>query len=55
MPAAFGEILANAERMGCVTKPPVEPTPWSRAFLVADPEGRRIEFTYDDRAVYWQE
>ena len=51
----FGEILANAERMGCVTKQPVEPTPWSRAFLVADPEGRRIEFTYDDRAVYWQE
>jgi catechol 2,3-dioxygenase-like lactoylglutathione lyase family enzyme len=53
--AGFDAVLARARRMGVLVKEPVEPTPWSRAFLVRDPDGRRIECTYDDRSVYWRE
>jgi catechol 2,3-dioxygenase-like lactoylglutathione lyase family enzyme len=53
--AGFEETLARARRMGVIQREPVDPTPWSRALLVRDPDGRRIEITYDDRSVYWQE
>jgi catechol 2,3-dioxygenase-like lactoylglutathione lyase family enzyme len=53
--AGFGEVLERAQRMRVMTKPPVDHTPWSKGFYVQDPEGRRIEITYDDRGVYWQE
>ena len=53
--AGFAETLERARRMGALQREPVEPTPWSRGFLVRDPDGRRIEITYDDRGVYWQE
>lgn len=53
--AGFADVLERARRLGAVQREPVEPTPWSRAFLVRDPDGRRIEFTYDDRGVYWEE
>ncbi|MGH3103849.1 MAG: VOC family protein [Gaiellaceae bacterium] len=53
--AGFEAALEQARLMGAVAREPVEPTPWSRAFLVQDPDGRRIEITYDDRGVYWRE
>ncbi len=53
--AGFEDVLARAERLGALTRPPVGHTPWSRGFYVRDPDGRRLEFTYDDHAVYWQE
>ena len=53
--AGFEETLARAREMDVVTREPVAPTAWSRAFLVRDPDGRRIEVTYDDRGIYWLE
>jgi catechol 2,3-dioxygenase-like lactoylglutathione lyase family enzyme len=53
--AGFGEVLENAERLGCLSRAPVEHTPWSKGFLVHDPDGRRLEFVYDDQAVFWSE
>lgn len=51
----FDEVYERAQRLDAVMREPVEPTPWSRAFLVRDPDGRRLEFTYDDHGVFWQE
>ncbi len=53
--AGFEQTLERARRLGALRREPVDPTPWSRAFLVRDPDGRRIEITYDDRSVYWRE
>jgi catechol 2,3-dioxygenase-like lactoylglutathione lyase family enzyme len=53
--AGFEETLGRARALGVVTREPVAPTAWSRAFLVRDPDGRRIEITYDDRGIYWLE
>jgi catechol 2,3-dioxygenase-like lactoylglutathione lyase family enzyme len=53
--AGFEETLVRARAMGVVTRDPVSPTAWSRAFLVRDPDGRRIEVTYDNRGIYWLE
>lgn len=53
--AGFHAALERARRLGALQREPVDPTPWSRAFLVRDPDGRRIEVTYDDRSVYWRE
>lgn len=53
--AGFEDVLARAERLGCLTRPPVEHTTWSKGFLVRDPDGRRIEFVHDDHGVYWKE
>jgi catechol 2,3-dioxygenase-like lactoylglutathione lyase family enzyme len=51
----FDRALERARSMGVLVREPVEPTPWSRGFLVRDPDGRRIELTYDDHGVFWQE
>ena len=51
----FEETLRRAEAMGLPVRGPVEHTAWSRGFYVDDPDGRRVEITYDDRGVYWQE
>jgi hypothetical protein len=53
--AGFADVYDRAKRLGALAREPVEPTPWSRAFLVRDPDGRRLEFTYDDHGVFWQE
>jgi catechol 2,3-dioxygenase-like lactoylglutathione lyase family enzyme len=53
--AGFEAALERARALGALQREPVDPTPWSRAFLVRDPDGRRIEITYDDRGVYWYE
>ncbi len=51
----FEDSLQRAESMGLNVRGPVEHTPWSKGFYVDDPDGRRVEITYDDRAVYWRE
>lgn len=53
--AGFAAAYERAKALGVVRKEPVDPTPWSKAFVVADPDGRRIELTYDDLGVYWRE
>ncbi len=53
--AGFDAVLARAERLGALTRPPGEHTPWSRGFLVRDPDGRRLEFLHEDHGVYWGE
>jgi catechol 2,3-dioxygenase-like lactoylglutathione lyase family enzyme len=52
--AGYGETLANARRLGALRRDPVDHTKWSRGFVVDDPDGRRIEITYEDRAVFWR-
>jgi catechol-2,3-dioxygenase len=49
------ESLRQAKSMGLAVRGPVEHTRWSRGFYVEDPDGRRVEITYDDLAVYWHE
>jgi catechol 2,3-dioxygenase-like lactoylglutathione lyase family enzyme len=53
--AGFEDVLARARRMDVLAREPVEPTPWSKTFLVYDPDGRRLEFTHDDHGVFWRE
>jgi catechol 2,3-dioxygenase-like lactoylglutathione lyase family enzyme len=53
--AGFAACYERAKALGALQKETVEPTPWSKAFLVRDPDGRRIELTYDDLGVYWRE
>jgi hypothetical protein len=38
-----------------VLREPVAHTSWSKGFYVQDPDGRRIEITYDNRGIYWLE
>jgi catechol-2,3-dioxygenase len=51
----FDESLRCAREMGLEVRGPVEHTAWSKGFYVTDPDGRRVEVTYDDRGVYWRE
>ena len=51
----FAAALARARALDALTAEPVQHTPWSRGFVVRDPDGRRIEISHDDRGVYWQE
>jgi catechol 2,3-dioxygenase-like lactoylglutathione lyase family enzyme len=47
----FEETLQRAESMGLPVRGPLEHTPWSKGFYLEDPDRRRVEITYDDRAV----
>jgi catechol 2,3-dioxygenase-like lactoylglutathione lyase family enzyme len=51
----FADVLERARRLGCQIRGPLEHTPSSRGFYLSDPDGRRLEFTHDDRGVYWRE
>ena len=51
----FSEVLERAQRLGCEVRGPLEHTPSSRGFYLSDPDGRRLEFTHEDRGVYWRE
>lgn len=51
----FDESLRRAREMGLEVRGPLEHTAWSKGFYVTDPDGRRVEVTYDNRGVYWQE
>ena len=53
--AGFEQVLEQAQRMGVLSRDPVTHTPWSRGFLVHDPDGRRLEFIHNDPSVYWQD
>jgi catechol 2,3-dioxygenase-like lactoylglutathione lyase family enzyme len=50
----YAATLAIARRLGVLRRDPVDHTKWSRGFVVHDPDGRRIEITYEDRAVFWR-
>ena len=52
--AGFDDVLARATRLNALQRGPVQHTAWSRGFYVQDPDGRRLEFTCDDHAVYWR-
>ena len=51
----FDEALRRAREMRLEVRGPVEHTAWSKGFYVADPDGRRVEVTFDDRSVFWRE
>jgi len=51
----FDEVLERARRLGCEIRGPVQHSASSRGFYLNDPDGRRLEFTHDDRGVYWRE
>jgi len=53
--AEFDRALDRARKLDAVAREPVEHTPWSRGFLVTDPDGRRIEIIHDDHSVFWRE
>jgi catechol 2,3-dioxygenase-like lactoylglutathione lyase family enzyme len=52
--AGYAATLANARHLGVLQGDPVDHTAWSRGFVLHDPDGRRIEITYEDRAVFWR-
>jgi catechol 2,3-dioxygenase-like lactoylglutathione lyase family enzyme len=51
----FADVLERARRLRCQIRGPLDHTPSSRGFYLSDPDGRRLEFTHDDRGVYWRE
>jgi len=51
----FDEALERARAMDAVVREPIGHSPWSKGFYVRDPDGRRIEITYDNRGIYWLE
>jgi len=51
----FADVLERARRLGCEVRGPVEHGPASRGFYLSDPDGRRLEFTHEDRGVFWRE
>jgi len=52
--AGFADVLARARRLGCEIRGPIEHTAASRGFYLRDPDGRRLEFTYNDPGVFWR-
>ena len=53
--AGFAECHARAKALGVLEREPVSHSAASKGFLVRDPDGRRIELSYDDLGVYWRE
>jgi catechol 2,3-dioxygenase-like lactoylglutathione lyase family enzyme len=53
--AGFAECYERAKALGALDREPVSHSPSSKGFRVRDPDGRRIELTYDDLGVYWRE
>ena len=51
----FEDVLDRARHLGCEIRGPVEHTRSSRGFYLSDPDGRRLEFTYDDPGIHWRE
>ena len=50
----FGDVLERARRLGCEIRGPLEHGSSSRGFYLSDPDGRRLEFTHEDRGVFWR-
>jgi catechol 2,3-dioxygenase-like lactoylglutathione lyase family enzyme len=53
--SGFAECYERAKALGALDSEPVSHSPSSKGFVVRDPDGRRIELTYDDLGVYWRE
>lgn len=53
--AGFDACYERAQALDVVQRGPMSHTPWSKGFVVRDPDGRRIELTHDDLGVYWRE
>lgn len=53
--AGFAECYERAKALGALDREPVSHSDSSRGFVVKDPDGRRIELTYDDLGAYWRE
>jgi catechol 2,3-dioxygenase-like lactoylglutathione lyase family enzyme len=51
----FDEVLTRAHQMDVSVRGPFDHTPHSRGFYLRDPDGRRVEITYDDLGVFWEE
>jgi catechol 2,3-dioxygenase-like lactoylglutathione lyase family enzyme len=51
----FEDVLARARRLRIQVRGPLDHTPHSRGFYVADPDGRRVEIIHEDRGVFWSE
>jgi catechol 2,3-dioxygenase-like lactoylglutathione lyase family enzyme len=51
----FDDVFDRANRLGCEIRGPIAHTSFSRGFYLNDPDGRRLEFIYDDPGVYWRE
>jgi len=53
--AGFDEVSERAQRLGAVERGPVEHNAWSRGLYLRDPDGRRLEITYNDHGAFWRE
>jgi catechol 2,3-dioxygenase-like lactoylglutathione lyase family enzyme len=53
--SGFDDVLKRARGLGCDIRGPVAHSPGSRGLYLSDPDGRRLEFTYEDRGLYWRE
>jgi len=51
----FSDVLERARRLGCEIRGPLQHGSSSRGFYLSDPDGRRLEFTHEDRGVFWRE
>jgi catechol 2,3-dioxygenase-like lactoylglutathione lyase family enzyme len=51
----FDEVAKRAQRLGAVERGPVEHNAWSRGLYLRDPDGRRLEITYNDHGAFWRE
>ena len=53
--AGFDQVAERAQRLGSVERGPVEHNAWSRGLYLRDPDGRRLEITYNDHGAFWRE
>jgi catechol 2,3-dioxygenase-like lactoylglutathione lyase family enzyme len=51
----FSDVLERAQRLGCDIRGPLVHAASSRGFYLTDPDGRRLEFTHEDRGAFWRE
>lgn len=50
----FDEMYERSKNLGALEHEPREVNEWSRLFHVRDPDGRRIEFSYNNPGVFWR-
>jgi catechol 2,3-dioxygenase-like lactoylglutathione lyase family enzyme len=53
--AGFDEVAGRAERLGAIERGPIDHNDWSRGLYLRDPDGRRLEITYNDHGAFWRE
>jgi catechol-2,3-dioxygenase len=52
--SGFADVLERARGLGCEIRGPVDHGGSSKGFYLSDPDGRRLEFTHEDRGVFWR-